>query len=146
MPLSGSITACLFLLFSPRIKGPYFKKIFFLFFLSVLLLAGAKHWLGPQAAVGKAPSQEQKAGLGETGGGEAAGAGGRISGPAALWVEKSQVCLPGPRELAPLPGLSSGDAELLPSHPLSAQEPQAPLLPALRWDLVAPGPGRAALA
>ena len=72
MPRSGSITACLFLLFSPRIKGPYLKKNFFKFFLSVLLLAGAKHWLGPQAAAGKAPSQEQKAGLGETGGGETA--------------------------------------------------------------------------
>lgn len=39
-----------------------------LFFLSVLLLAGTKHWLGPQAAAGKAPSQEQKARLGETDG------------------------------------------------------------------------------
>lgn len=41
-----------------------------LFFLSVLLLAGTKHWLGPQAAAGKAPSQEQKARVGEAGGGE----------------------------------------------------------------------------
>lgn len=39
-----------------------------LFFLSVLLLAGTKHWLGPRAAAGKAPSQEQKARLGETDG------------------------------------------------------------------------------
>lgn len=44
-----------------------------LFFLSVLLLAGAKLWLRPQAAAGEAPSQEQKARLGESGGGQRPG-------------------------------------------------------------------------
>lgn len=42
------------------------------FLLSVPLLAGTKCWLGPRAAAGKAPSQEQQARPGETGGGESA--------------------------------------------------------------------------
>lgn len=83
--------------------------------------------------------------LGKLGAGRRPGPVGGSLGLQPSGLEKSQVCLPGPQELAPLPGLSSGDAELLLSHPLPPQEPQAPLLPALRWDLAAQGPARAGL-
>lgn len=48
---------------------------------------------------------------------------------------KSQVCLPARGELAPLPGLSSGDAELLPStHSLlRSPKPQSSLLSGGTW-------------
>lgn len=80
--------------------------------------------------------------LGRLGAGRRQGpVGGSLGRCSPLDLRRVKVCLPGPQELAALPGLSSGDAELVLSHPLPPQEPQAPLLPALRWDLaVVPRP------
>lgn len=62
--------------------------------------------------------------LGELGAGRRQGPVGGSLGLQPTGSEQSQVCLPGPQELALLPGLSSGDAELLPSHHSLLRKPK----------------------
>lgn len=79
--------------------------------------------------------------LGRLGAGRRQGpVGGSLGRCSPLDLRRVKVCLPGPQELAAVPGPSSGDAELVLSHPLPLQEPPAPLLPVLRWGLAVQGP------